>query len=203
MSTITLSSQQEKNLRLGFKQFNRFMVSVWKMGLGKWVNFWPQVGGRIMVIVHRGRKTGQTRYAPVNYALENGELYCVAGFGQVTDWYRNVKANPEVEVWLPDGGWAGIVEEVTDESIRLPLLRQVLINSGFAAGMVGLSPKTMSDADLAAATSHYRLLHIYRTGPRPTPKMPPGPIIAFSLGAVSLITLLLWKKWQKEQDGNS
>jgi len=201
MSTITLNSQQEEKLRQGFKQFNRFMVSLWKMGLGPWVNFWPQVGGRIMVIVHKGRKTGQTRYAPVNYAVENGELYCVAGFGQVTDWYRNVKVNPEVEVWLPDGGWAGIVEEVTDKTARLPILRQVLINSGFAARTVGLSPKTMSDADLAAATLHYRLLHIYRTAPRPMPKMAPGPVIAFGLGCLSLLTLLWWKKRHKETPG--
>ena len=193
MSTVTLTPQQEEQLRQVFKRFNPFMVSLWKMGLGKWINLWPQVGGRIMVIVHKGRKTGQTRYAPVNYALVDGELYCVAGFGEGTDWYRNVKANPDVEVWLPEGGWAGIVEEITNAAASLPILRQVLINSGFAAHMVGLSPQTMSDADLAAATQSYRLLHIYRTQPRPTPQLPLGPIIAITLGLVSLLILIGWK----------
>jgi deazaflavin-dependent oxidoreductase (nitroreductase family) len=191
---MTLTPQQEEQLRQVFKRFNRFMVSLWKMGLGRWINLWPQVGGRIMVIVHKGRKTGQTRYAPVNYALVDGELYCVAGFGEGTDWYRNVKANPEVEVWLPEGGWAGIVEEIPNAAASLPILRQVLINSGFAAHMVGLSPQTMSDADLAAATQSYRLLHIYRTQPRPTPQLPLGPIIAITLGLVSLLILIGWKR---------
>ncbi|MBP8001728.1 MAG: nitroreductase family deazaflavin-dependent oxidoreductase [Chloroflexi bacterium] len=199
MTTVTLSSYQEDQLRQVFKHFNRFMVSMWKMGLGKWINGWPDVGGRIMVIVHKGRKTGQTRYAPVNYALVDGELYCVAGFGKGTDWYRNVKVNPEVDVWLPDGGWAGVVTDVTSDPRRLALLRQVLINSGFAARMVGLEPKTMSDADLAAATESYRLLHISRTEPRPTPQMAPGPIIALSLGLLSFLVLLWWKKWSKRR----
>ncbi|MEI2609413.1 MAG: nitroreductase family deazaflavin-dependent oxidoreductase [Candidatus Promineifilaceae bacterium] len=199
MTTVTLSSHQEDQLRQVFKHFNRFMVSMWKMGLGKWINGWPDVGGRIMVIVHKGRKTGQTRYAPVNYALVDGELYCVAGFGKGTDWYRNVKVNPEVDVWLPDGGWAGVVTDVTSDPRRLALLRQVLINSGFAARMVGLEPKTMSDADLAAATESYRLLHISRTELRPTPQMAPGPIIALSLGLLSFLVLLWWKKWSKRR----
>ena len=193
MSTMTLTPQQEDQLRQVFKRFNPFIVSLWKMGLGKWINLWPQVGGRIMVIVHKGRKTGQTRYAPVNYALVDGELYCVAGFGEGTDWYRNVKANPDVEVWLPEGGWAGIVEEITNAAASLPILRQVLINSGFAAHLAGLSPQTMSDTDLAAATQSYRLLHIYRTQPRPTPQLPLGPIIAITLGLVSFLILIWWK----------
>lgn len=194
MSAISLTPQQEKQLRLGFKQFNRFMVAMWKMGFGKWVNFWPKVGGRIMVIVHQGRKSGQTRYAPVNYALVNDELYCVAGFGQVTDWYRNVLMNPNVEVWLPEGGWAGIVNEVNDAPNRLSLLREVLIGSGAVARMIGLDPETVSDTELAAATQHYRLLHIYRTETRPTPKVAPGPILALSLGLLSLLMLLWWKR---------
>ena len=193
MSAISLTPQQEKQLRLGFKQLNRFMVAMWKMGFGKWVNFSPKVGGRIMVIVHQGRKSGQTRYAPVNYALINGELYCVAGFGQVTDWYRNVMVNPNVEVWLPDGGWAGIVTEINDVPNRLSLLREVLTGSGAVAPLMGLNPHTMSDEELAAATENYRLLHIYRTEPRPPPKVSPGPILALSLGLLSLL-MLLWRR---------
>jgi hypothetical protein len=50
----------------------------------------------------------------VNYAIVDGEVYCTAGFGAVSDWYRNIRTNPEVEVWLPDGWWAGVAEEVTD-----------------------------------------------------------------------------------------
>jgi hypothetical protein len=48
--------QNVSALRSGFKRFNRFMLMLWRLGLGPWVNLWPQVTGRIAVIAHVGRK---------------------------------------------------------------------------------------------------------------------------------------------------
>ena len=95
-----LMSPIENRMRKGFKYFNRFMLLLWRLGLGVLVNVWPQVGGRIMVMTQTGRKTGLRRRTPLNYAEIDGELYCTAGFGAISDWVRNVSANPEVEVWL-------------------------------------------------------------------------------------------------------
>ena len=156
-------SPMENRMRQGFKYFNRFMLLLWRLGLGAQVNIWPQVGGRILVMTHTGRKTGLRRRTPLNYAEIDGELYCTAGFGAVADWYRNVSANPEVEVWLPDGWWRGMTEEITDREDSLKLLRAVLINSGFAARVAGINPLRMTDAQLKAATASYRLIHIRRT----------------------------------------
>jgi len=159
----TTEPTMEEKLRQGFKYFNRFMLMMWRLGLGSWVNAWPEVGGRIMIITHTGRKSGLRRRTPVNYALVDGEIYCTAGFGYTSDWYRNILAQPQVEVWLPDGWWAGVAEEVTDTELRAPLLRQVLIASGFAAYASGLDPVTMTNDALSAATADYRLIHIRRT----------------------------------------
>jgi deazaflavin-dependent oxidoreductase (nitroreductase family) len=156
----------EEGLRQAFKRFNRFMLLLWRLGLGPWVNAWPEVGGRIMVITHTGRKTGIRRRTPVNYAIVDGEVYCTAGFGAISDWYRNIRADPAVEVWLPDGWWAGVAEEVTDAEARLPLMRQVLIGSGFAARLAGIDPIAMTDTELDATTASYRLIHIRRTEAR-------------------------------------
>jgi deazaflavin-dependent oxidoreductase (nitroreductase family) len=152
-----------KNARQGFRWLNHFVLLLWRLGLGGWVNIWPRVGGRIMVLTHIGRKSGQKRRTPVNYTLLDGDVYCVAGFGEASDWYRNVKANPAVEVWLPQGWWAGHAEEVTDNEARAALLRQVLIASGVAAYAAGLDPVQMSDAELLAAAANYRLIRIRRT----------------------------------------
>ena len=65
------------------------------------VNAWPQVIGQIMVLSHTGRRTGRQRRTPLNYLKRDGVIYAVAGFGPATDWYRNVRANPQVVVWLP------------------------------------------------------------------------------------------------------
>lgn len=156
-------SSGEERLRQGFKAFNRFMLFLWRLGLGAWVNGWPTVGGRIMVLTHTGRKSGIRRRTPVNYAEIDGHLYCVAGFGAGSDWYRNLLANPQAEVWLPQGWWAATAADVTDRTESLPMLRQVLINSGFAARVAGIDPVRMSDNELRVATNSYRLVQLQRT----------------------------------------
>lgn len=160
-----LSRQTEEKLRHTFRQFNRFMLLLWRLGLGRFINIWPDVGGRIMVIQHIGRKTGKVRQTPVNYAEVDGNIYCTAGFGSVSHWYRNLLANPEVEIWLPNGRFYAHAQDITDDPNALPLLRQVLINSGFAAPAAGVYPKTMSDEELATATASYRLIRFTKTQP--------------------------------------
>jgi deazaflavin-dependent oxidoreductase (nitroreductase family) len=155
-----------KKLQRGFKYFNKFMLLMWRLGWGPWVNWWPKVGGRILIITHTGRKSGLQRRTPVNYSTVDGDIYCLSGFGRISDWYRNIKADSNVEVWLPDGWWAGVAEEVTDPERRLPLLRQVLVDSGFAAFAAGINPYKISDEDLARITTEYRLIRIRRTAER-------------------------------------
>ena len=162
---IEKNNASEEKLRQAFKYFNRFMLMIWRLGLGKWLNAWPKVGGRIMVITHTGRKSGRQYRTPVNYAIVEGEVYCTAGFGEISDWYRNIMANPNVEIWLPQGWWSGVVEEVVDHETRLLLLREVLIGSGFASFTAGINPYTISDGELEKTTAEYKLLRIQRTQP--------------------------------------
>lgn len=184
----------EEQLRQGFRYFNRFMLALWRLGLGPWVNLWPQVGGRIMVLTHYGRKSRLRRRTPVNYAIVGNNIYCTAGFGSVSDWYRNVKACPEVEVWLPHGWWQGRVEEVEQDEQWLPLLRQVLINSGFAAYAAGIDPLKMTDNELADRTAGYHLLRIRRTSAC-TGRGGPGDLAwVWPLAAMVLLPLVLFRK---------
>ena len=115
-----------------------------------------------MVIKHTGRKTGLTRHTPVNYAIVEGDIYCTAGFGRVSDWYLNIMASPEVEVWLPDGRWVGRAEDITDVENGHLFFRQVLISSGFAGPLFGVNPKNLTDLDLINLLESYRLIRIRR-----------------------------------------
>jgi len=150
-----------------FKRFNRFMLLMWRLGLGRWINAWPAVGGRIMVLGHTGRRSGLRRQTPVNYAQINGEVYCTAGFGPRCDWYRNLLANPEVEVWLPGGRRTGRAEDVSGCEQHLHLLRKVLIASGFAARLAGINPRSISDAELQQLAAGYRLVRVRLADPAP------------------------------------
>ncbi|MGB8383524.1 MAG: nitroreductase family deazaflavin-dependent oxidoreductase, partial [Dermatophilaceae bacterium] len=175
-----------------FRRFNRLMVLMWRLGLGRVVNAWPQVIGQIMVLSHTGRRTGLQRRTPLNYLERDGVIYAIAGFGPSTDWYRNVRANPQVVVWLPGQCFTGIVEDVSDSPDRLALVRGVLVASGFAAPAAGIPVHRLDDAELAAQTADYRVLRIV---PRPDGPQPAAPAdlawVWLPVGAVGCAVILV------------
>lgn len=150
-------------LRRSFRYLNKyFMVPAFRLGLGPLMG--SPFGGYIMVLKTIGRKTGQVRYSPVNYAILNGNVYCLAGWGKIADWYRNLRANPNIELILPGGALAGVAEEVTDPDESLRVVRQVLKNSGFAGFAFGFNAFTISDEELREKTQGLPLIRIRPTG---------------------------------------
>ena len=190
---MTNDSAAADLLRRFFKLLNRYMVLHWRLGMGPIGNR-PELTGCIMVLTHRGRKSGKQRRTPVNYALIAGDYYCVAGFGAGADWYRNLLANPQVEVWAPEGWYAGVAEDVTDwpAERRTPILRQVLYNSGFAGRAAGIDAIHMSDAALLAATADYRLVCIRDTEPRTGPGGPGDLVWMWPVAATKLAVVIVW-----------
>lgn len=162
----------DEALRHIFKGFNHFMVLLFRLGLGGWGNR-PETS-QVMVLTHTGRKSGLRRRTPVNYAIVDGDINCTAAFGRRADWYRNIMANPTVEVWVQDGWWAGMAEEIQDQDPRRhDIMRAVLVASGFAAPLfAGVNPKTASDDALAALSAEYRLIRIHRSEARTGPGGP-------------------------------
>lgn len=189
----------QKVKRSDFHWLNRFMLLMWKLGLGPYINAWPEVGGRIMVLNHYGRKTGKRLQTPLNYAEVNGEIYCLAGFGSAADWYKNVKANPQVEVWLPNGWWAGLAEEVLDPKLRLPILRQVIIASGAAANVFGVYINKMTDEQLEAETANYNLVRVRRTVARTGPGGPGDLAGVWPLATLLLLFALMSRRRRRRR----
>jgi deazaflavin-dependent oxidoreductase (nitroreductase family) len=162
MNTPQYTSAQMSQLRKAFRVLNKFMIFMWQIGLGRFINIWPGVIGRIMVIKHIGRKSGQVRLAPVNYAVVADEIYCTAGFGSISDWYRNIMAHPAVELWLPGKKIQARAEDVSDSPQRAALLRAVIVASGFAAPLFGIDPKKLNDEALLKVSQDYRLIHFIK-----------------------------------------
>lgn len=132
--------------RTTFRLFNRFMVWLWRLGLGPVVNWCHPVIGRIMVLGTRGRRSGLRRFTPLNYAPGAGSVLCTAGFAN-TDWLLNVKADATVEVWLPDGRWQG--RAFLEPDPDLEGMRQVLSHSGWA-------PRWLAGVNLSAGNEELR-----------------------------------------------
>ena len=150
-------------MRLGFRFLNKlFMVPMFRLGLGPF--FGNPLSGYVMVLRTIGRKTGKVRYVPVNYAIVNGCVYCLVGFGRTSPWFLNLLANPDIDVILPGGAIAGHVEEATDGEERRVVLRQILKNAGFATLFEGLNPYRATDEALARKTADQPLVRIRPTG---------------------------------------
>ncbi len=159
LDTPNFTPAQMRSLRRFFHTMNHFMVFIWKIGLGKLLNIWPAVGGRIMVIRHRGRNSGREYLTPVNYAIVENEIYALAGFGSRTDWYRNILTNPDIQLWLPAGRRRAHACDISDSPCRVKLVREVAIASGLAGPLLGVDQRKMTDEQLEKASQDYRLIH--------------------------------------------
>jgi len=148
-----------RGLRQAFRQLNRwFMIPVFRSGLGPAMV--SPFAGYIMLLSTIGHKTGRLRRTPVNYALIDGDVYCIAGFGAVAHWARNLAAIPEAEVLLPAGRVWGPVHVLTKQADRLRVGRQILKNAGFAGFLFGYNAFTITDEKLAAGIADAVVLRI-------------------------------------------
>jgi len=133
-----------------FKFLNRFfMVPAFRLGLGPVIG--NPISGYIMVIETLGRKTGERRFTPVNYALIDGRVYCLAGFGSKAHWLLNLQAQPNAALILPGRRVYAHAMEVSDSQLRVRAARQVLINGGFAGFFFGFNPRSVDDDRLEQA----------------------------------------------------
>jgi deazaflavin-dependent oxidoreductase (nitroreductase family) len=93
--------------RLGW----RAPIWFYRLGLG------GLLGGRFVLLNHIGRKSGLPRQAVlevVYYYKDTGAYVVASGFGEKSDWYQNVIANPKVTIQVGRNRMAARAE-------RLPL----------------------------------------------------------------------------------
>jgi deazaflavin-dependent oxidoreductase (nitroreductase family) len=139
-----------------------FMVPIFRFGLGG--IFSNPFSGYIMVLKVVGRKSGKLRYAPVNYAIYKGSVWCISGGRKTSDWYKNLLANPGIESIMPGGALYGQVSEESDPETRRIVIRKILQNAGFAGFFEGYNPWKISDEELLSKTADLPLLKITPLG---------------------------------------
>ena len=160
-------------LRRVFWFLNKFfMAPMFRLGLG-FIIVNP-LTGYIMTLKTKGRKTGKTRYTPVNYAIMGGNVYCMAGFGRRSHWYLNLKANPNIEVILPGRAIAVLAEEVIDPEEGLQAGKLVIRNSGLAGFMEGYNPFNPPEEKLKKTLGRSPIIRLRPTGIGSSPADPQG-----------------------------
>lgn len=181
-------------LRKGFLVFNqRVAAPLIRSGGGPLLA--TPAAGSILLLRTTGRRSGLVREAPLGYALVDGKVVVIAGYGRGAHWFRNAMANPDVEVLLPGALIAGRAEEITDPDERRDTFR-TLIGSMGAVGMLTLGDvRGMSDAEVDKLAAAFPILAITPTAVLPGP-FDPGGIgtrltsalwVAFAAGAVATV----------------
>ncbi|HET9657767.1 MAG TPA: nitroreductase/quinone reductase family protein [Kineosporiaceae bacterium] len=177
-------------LRTGFRWVNRrFTGPVFAAGLGPLLS--SPVTGSMLVLRTTGRKSGLVREAPLGYAIVDGRVMVVAGYGRDCHWFRNALADPRVEIALPGAVLAGTAEEVTDPDLRRRAFREVLRVEGVVGRLTLGDVAAADDLRVDELATALPVLAITPTAVRPGPYDPGGtfwriPALATAAGAVLL-----------------
>jgi deazaflavin-dependent oxidoreductase (nitroreductase family) len=79
--------------------------------------FGPLLGHRLMMLEHRGRTTGQRRYVVLEVVDREPEsITVVSGYGDSSQWYRNIVVSPDVRIW------SGRKKNVPARALPIPAL---------------------------------------------------------------------------------
>jgi hypothetical protein len=160
-------------LHRAFLWLNRWVfVPAYRAGLGPL--FSSPWTGSYMVLRTRGRSSGLMRDAPLGYVILDGSIYCCAGFGGATHWYRNVLADSGVECLLPDRAISGVAEEVTDPDEWLRVFRALIRSMGAIGRSTVPDIDRASDDELREKWRGIPLIRVRVTGIAPGPSDPGG-----------------------------
>ncbi len=138
------------------------MVPLLRAGLGAWLG--SPLGGWILLLRVRGRRTGLVREIPLSYLVAEGAVWVMAGFGPETQWYRNLLADPAVEVVLPGGPRRCVARDVRDRATRARILPQLLRATGVPGYLSGCDPFRSTTERVLEATSWVPLLRLEPVG---------------------------------------
>jgi deazaflavin-dependent oxidoreductase (nitroreductase family) len=167
-------------------------LALYRLGIGDVVN-----AAHIMVLVTRGRKSGQPRYTPIEYRRHGSKTYLVSAWGERPQWYQNLLAEPTVTVQQGRHVFSACASRVTNsgEALRvMHLFRRrapVVYDALLARASEGtpINPRTLPDL------THQ--LVMVRLDPRPNsselPELPVdyGWVMPFALIAGLGVTVLL------------
>jgi deazaflavin-dependent oxidoreductase (nitroreductase family) len=102
------------------RAFSRFPLLFYRLGLGR------LLGWRFVRLVHVGRKSGRQRHVVlevVDVDRAAGRVYVASGWGERSDWVRNITANPAVQVQIAGQGWPARARRLTQEESADLLMR--------------------------------------------------------------------------------
>ncbi len=72
------------------------------------------LGNLVLLLTTTGRKSGLPRVTPLQFERDGDVVYVAAARGKNADWFRNIVAEPHVQVQTGNARWSAIAEPLTD-----------------------------------------------------------------------------------------
>jgi deazaflavin-dependent oxidoreductase (nitroreductase family) len=83
----------------------------------------------VLLLTTRGRRTGQPRTGAVSFMPVNDHFVVFSGWGVTSNWYRNIRANPEVTLKVGRRHLAATARLVEDPERRRQFMQQMQARS--------------------------------------------------------------------------
>jgi deazaflavin-dependent oxidoreductase (nitroreductase family) len=118
------------------------------------------MGGRLLMLTHTGRTSGLARYAVLEVVDHgSGVWYIAAAYGDHADWFRNVKATPNVEVNYR-GATRPAVATVVSEEEGASMLRRYAAAHPKAARSLGRLMSVHLEGDMVDAAREIPIVRL-------------------------------------------
>lgn len=107
-----------------FKWIFKGTIPMFKLGMGGLVKDY------ILLLTTTGRKTGRLRQTPLEHRYDeaNDRYFIMAGWSGRTDWYRNITANPNVQVQVGNRKFSCTAEPASEADVVHALTETAKIN---------------------------------------------------------------------------
>jgi deazaflavin-dependent oxidoreductase (nitroreductase family) len=120
------------------------MIPLHQAGLAVWLGN-PLTGWQCLLTTI-GRRSRLRRHTPLGYIVMDGATWVLAGYGPKTQWYRNILAEPRVELRLPGRRpIAALAEDVDDPATRARVIPALCRSMALPGAMIGCFPPASTD----------------------------------------------------------
>lgn len=120
----------------------------------------------VMMLTTTGRKSGLPRTNGVSFMPVDGHYVIFSGWGVSSNWYRNLRANPEVVARVGRHRFRATARVIEDPERRVELMRRMRDRSAHCGPprsirpLLALTRAFDYDAEIAMAVEHARELPV-------------------------------------------
>ncbi len=175
------------------RSVSRFPISLYRLGWSGVLGWLP-----MLVMTTRGRRSGAPRHVMVEFRRHGSKYYVFSGWGERTDWYRNLLKHPRVTIQHGAHVFAAEAKPVRDNAEALRALYLFTRNSWlYERVFAGMSSAQAADLNsLADVAQEFTLVRLEPTDD--APELPPVELydqqtrqIATIVALIALIRILL------------